>query len=59
MDVVFGIVRKVEIHHQFEIVHINSSAGHIRGHEEIKTSGFEFIHHPGALGLGYPPMEPV
>ena len=52
VHIILGIVGQVEIHDQLEVVHVDTAAGHVGGDEEIEAARFEFVHHPGALGLG-------
>ena len=59
VHVILRVVRQIEIHDQFEVVHINPAAGHVGRHQEIKSARFEFVHHPGALRLGDAAVETV
>ena len=59
VHVILRVVRQIEIHDQFEVVHVDPSAGHVGRHEEIESACFEFVHHPGALRLGDAAVETV
>merc|ERR1719183_3002650 len=46
MHVVFHGVREVEVHHKFNVIHMNSSGGHIRGEHNLHLAAPEIIQCP-------------
>ena len=59
VHVVLGVVGKIVVHHQFEIVDVDAAGGHVGGDQKRKRRPLEVLHHPGPLGLSHAPMDPL
>mmetsp|Transcript_8768 Transcript_8768/g.8893 ORF Transcript_8768/g.8893 Transcript_8768/m.8893 type:complete len:234 (+) Transcript_8768:125-826(+) len=52
MDVIFGVPRHVDVHHQVDVGNVESAGCHVGGDEDGYQVGFEFVEGGGATVLG-------
>ena len=57
MYIVFGHIRKIEIHHLRELVDIQPPGGDVGGHQNTASAGLEIVQGPGSGVLALVPMD--
>ena len=59
MNVVFALVREVEVDHVSDVIHVQSSGGHIRGDENGAAARAETTQNPVPDVLAFVAMDSV
>ena len=59
VHIIFLVIRQINVHHQIQVIHVQSPRRHIRRHQHLHIAIPEILHHPVPQRLVQVTMQPV